>query len=238
LVGYDIRAGYNIWGTVIFDSTRKEEEEVKKVIKSYEVKAVKGNSRKEIEDFGFSEPEVYVVLGYSVAGGNVVSGSPEVKGYSYQGMPVIPENEVEGNLGIYWDNGVKWIKMGGAVDKERGLVSLKTRNVGSYQLRIVARTGSFAMDKAGVYPRIITPNGDGWNDYVNFVFENPLDSEVKGEIMDVRGSWVAELKVGVVANSLMWDGRDSKGNVCSAGVYMYQIKCEGKIFTGTVVIAR
>ena len=135
-------------------------------------------------------------------------------------------------------NGVRWVKLGGKVNTNKQRVSIKTRNVGKYQLRYVARTDSFKMDKAGVYPRIFSPNGDGWNDYVNFVFENPLESEVKGEIFDMKGAKVADMSQGIIENSLMWDGKDFRGSVVPSGVYMYQIKCEGKIFNGTVVVAR
>jgi hypothetical protein len=87
-------------------------------------------------------------------------------------------------------------------------------------------------------PKIITPNGDGINDVANFIFTNPNNETVEGMIFDLSGSVV---KDGLVQNSdtsLIWDGRDDSGSCVSGKVYMYQIKIGGKVFNGTVVVAK
>jgi len=38
-----------------------------------------------------------------------------------------------------------------------------------------------------IYPRIITPNGDGWNDKVIFQFDNPQLSPMSGKVFDISG---------------------------------------------------
>lgn len=89
-----------------------------------------------------------------------------------------------------------------------------------------------------VYPRIFTPNGDGWNDKVVIQIDNPALLPLKGEIFDLMGSKVSEMLPGPVTDmSLVWDGRKSN-SVVPSGVYIYQVELDGKIFTGTVILAQ
>jgi len=91
----------------------------------------------------------------------------------------------------------------------------------------------------GVYPRIFTPNGDGFNDKVGFHFNNPEDLPVTGTIYNLAGSRVADLQPGSdPASLLLWDGKDSNGHTAPGGIYLYKIEFEGKSATGTVVLAR
>ena len=90
-----------------------------------------------------------------------------------------------------------------------------------------------------VYPRIFTPNGDGFNDKVTFNFTNPEALALSGEIFDLPGAKVASLVAGMDPSSqLVWDGKDSNGRTVPGGIYLYQIEFQGKTITGTVVVAR
>ncbi len=90
-----------------------------------------------------------------------------------------------------------------------------------------------------VYPRIFTPNGDGANDKVGFHFNNPEDLPVQGEVFDIHGAKVSDLKPGSDPGSLLlWDGKDIDGRVVPGGIYLYQIEYQGKHATGTIVVAR
>ena len=90
---------------------------------------------------------------------------------------------------------------------------------------------------SGVSNRMLTPNGDGKNDFVVFTFNNPKDSQVTGKIYDLQGRLVAEMSPGPVSNSLEWNGK-AGGQAVPGGIYIYQIQAEGKTFNGTIVVIR
>lgn len=151
-------------------------------------------------------------------------------------------------MGILWWNGATWVKVGQAHVEESGMgsgdltVSFNTAVQGVYQIRQYDVATELTLDKAAVFPQIFSPNGDGINDLIYFVIQNPKQSEVSGKIIDMGGAEVGVLRPAgagaPTADSLMWDGRDSSGNIVPPGVYIYQIKGEGKTITGTMVIAR
>lgn len=90
-------------------------------------------------------------------------------------------------------------------------------------------------------PRTITPNGDGTNDIVFFLFPNPSDTAMKGTIYDLRSAKVGEAKSRTIANNetvLSWDGKDESGSVVTSGIYLYRIEIGNKVITGTVVVTR
>jgi len=91
----------------------------------------------------------------------------------------------------------------------------------------------------GVFPRIFTPNGDGYNDKAAFHFENPEQLPVAGKVFDINGAEVASLEGGLDPTILLlWDGKDSRGQTVPGGIYLYRIDFQGKLITGTVVVAR
>lgn len=86
--------------------------------------------------------------------------------------------------------------------------------------------------------KIITPNGDGINDEVNFIFANPKESIVSGCVYDITGALVADLVWSGDNSSLKWDGRDKNSNVVREGIYIYQIRAEGKAVNGIVIVLK
>ncbi|MFH1725544.1 MAG: hypothetical protein ABII00_13125 [Elusimicrobiota bacterium] len=105
----------------------------------------------------------------------------------------------------------------------------------------------------GALVRVITPNGDRANDLAIVCFDNPRFSGVSGDVFDLRGHQVSGMAhtdaAAIIAQcppappgvpnteALTWDGR-SNGTPVSGGVYIYQIKSEDVVVTGTVLVVR
>lgn len=120
-----------------------------------------------------------------------------------------------------------------------------------------AQGGGFAF--RGLLGRIITPNGDLRNDYAIFCLDNPSQSGVESKIYTLGGAHVTAMSesrplgnpppggappvacpAGALPGSaqfVFWDGR-AGGSAVRSGVYVYQIKAEGRSFTGTLVVVR
>ena len=81
----------------------------------------------------------------------------------------------------------------------------------------------------------LTPNGDGLNDEVIAVFDNPKDSAFSGQIFNTKGEVVSSMTSGPIPNSLKWDGK-SNGQVVPSDLYYMQIASEGKVWTEFVLV--
>ena len=158
--------------------------------------------------------------------------------YAKAGGAIVPSAGADAKaLSMYYFNGARWLQMYGIVDEDERSVRLDTRLLGRYQLRTTERSGGFSADKAGLTNRLITPNGDGKNDTMVFIFDNPQEKSVKGKIYDLRGALVGSMTGGPVSNSLVWDAK-AGGQAVPGGVYIYQLEADGTVYNGTVVVVR
>ncbi len=142
------------------------------------------------------------------------------------------------DLGAYWYDGAEFKKMYGKVDANAQTVTLQSPNLGMYQIRGLARAAGAVFDLSNLSSRVITPNGDGRNDTLIFTYDpGPRDVQPTGQIFDLRGAFVADMRPGLVPNTMTWDGR-MNGRAVTSGVYVYRIAGDGKVFTGSIVVAR
>ncbi|MDD5628552.1 MAG: gliding motility-associated C-terminal domain-containing protein [Elusimicrobia bacterium] len=180
-----------------------------------------------------------IALHYDTAGGQVVAGAPRPRSQAANPLaPAVSADEASDWLTAYYVEGKSAAKVFGRVDPLAQTVQVQAPYLGNYQIRATARAQGFSFDASGVSNRAITPDGNGLNDTVVFTFSNPQDSAVSGRIYDVRGRFVADLAPGPVAGaSLVWDGK-ANGAVVPRGVYIYQIRAEGRTYNGTVVVIR
>lgn len=102
----------------------------------------------------------------------------------------------------------------------------------------------------GPLGRFITPNANVNNNFI-FCIDNPSADGVSGEIYSLLGAEVSGMTgpspasgtscpAGLYAASaeyMAWDGR-SGGTMVHSGVYVYQIRGEGRTYTGTLVVVR
>lgn len=199
---------------------------------------------KRVEDFKLAGSGAQTVLHYDVANGNVVAGAAPDQIAALLSpppsplLPSISNSDAATSLGMYWFNGLDYIKLYGQVDPTGQTVTINSGLVGDFQIRTLVRDAAFSFDLSGISNKALTPNGDGLNDSVIFTFDNPRDSSVNGKVYDMRGAFVAQMRPGPVAGTtLLWDGK-SEGRTVPRGVYIYQIKAEDKTFNGTVVVIR
>ncbi|MFC1521048.1 FlgD immunoglobulin-like domain containing protein, partial [Elusimicrobiota bacterium] len=223
---------------VVLEANDKDEEEQGIVFRSVEFVVKREDTGEVVTNFLLPTPEAEVVLHYSIVAGKVVNGYQSASRTPQVTQGSIDEATAAQNMGLYWNDGVKWVKLGGKVDMVNHTVTKKIAHLGHFQLRKVARAQGFLIDKSGQSHKIFTPNGDGWNDHVIFRYENPEGLSVDGKIYDLTGAYVAKLKQGTASDSIMWDGKDDSGNTVRSGIYIFQIKAGGKLFNGTVVVAR
>ncbi len=134
---------------------------------------------------------------------------------------------------FYWD-GFSWRYVGGTVNTEKHTVTATVSHFSKYAL--FAARGSESKDFRP-FERIITPNGDGINDYADF---NGLDSNVK--IFDIRGKKIRTLNPETISIEpyveIRWNGRDDNGDIVESGVYLYQYKYNGKLTSGVIAVAK
>jgi hypothetical protein len=226
-------------GPLVLRARERAEDLNSKIVKSVEFGVFRSPDNAPQAGFRLPDSSADVVLRYETSGGVVVpSTGPLLAGAAANlYAESVPASEADRKLGAYWHNGREFVKLYGRVDPADQTVRVKTAMAGTYQIRSVLRNSGFNFDISNMSNKAITPNGDGLNDTVVFVFDNPKDSGYEGKIFDVRGAFVADLRPGPVADSLLWDGK-SGGRVVSGGVYIYQIRAEGRVFNGTVVVIR
>ncbi len=91
-------------------------------------------------------------------------------------------------------------------------------------------------DTAYNYPNPFNPDKGATN--IRFSVEK--DSDVIIEIFDVAGDliWKRELKAGPGETSVSWDGKNEKGDKVANGVYIYQVRTNGKSVVKKIVVLR
>ncbi|PKM99485.1 MAG: hypothetical protein CVU78_06060 [Elusimicrobia bacterium HGW-Elusimicrobia-2] len=232
-----LRNGYDEDIVISTDSRKSADENYPsgRVLRSYNFETRKNNFAKDKVNFVFDKSlaEIKIYYYYDIvtdSDGDRVISALKVK-----------ESETRNSLALVWFNGVEWVKIGGEVNTAENCVRILTDKLGSYQLRVAPRATAFSVID-GPIPKIFTPNGDNLNDECSFYYDNPNSFAPSGEVFDIRGRKVSDMKFGgtssSVSGSLVWDGKNSGGQYVSPGVYIWQIKAEGKVYNGTVVVAR
>lgn len=218
-------------GDVRISSRRRSEDLGGKVIQSVEFRPMLDGVT-ELKNWFLPKP-ARVVLGFGV-----VNGAPAPLGGLGLAAGAAPQAGSLQNLGLYWHNGEEFKKLYGNVDPVGQTVTAETPNLGLFQIQTLYRDSSAVFDLSNLSSRVITPNGDGLNDVVIFTYDpGPNNTVPTGRILDLQGREIAAMVPGLVPNTLTWDGK-SGGRAVRGGVYVYQIKGDGKTFNGTVVIAR
>ncbi len=136
----------------------------------------------------------------------------------------------EADLKIFLWDGFQWRLTGGSVDNQKNTVSAKLMHFSKYAL--FQWTGVLDLKDTSPLRKIITPNSDGENDYAEFC---GLEPPYELYIHNIRGRIIKSYED---ISSPVWDGTDEDGDIVESGIYMYQIKKDGEILSGVIVVAK
>jgi hypothetical protein len=131
------------------------------------------------------------------------------------------------NLAPYHLQNGEWLVLGPrTLDQTRHTVGVVSPHFSTFALFLSAATSPSDLRPRR---RILTPNGDGINDTIDF------SGIVTGgvNIFDMNGRRVRDL-----TSSLIWDGRDDHGRIVESGLYLYQYSSQGERVSGVILIAK
>ena len=138
---------------------------------------------------------------------------------------------------LYWNNSIKWVKVNGLNDPGASAISIRTKLIGEYAVKMVSPADKFGI--SSVEPKIFSPNESNITiSKARFYIDNPHYSEITSAIFDIEGRVIRTSLPRELETVLYWDGRDSGGNIVPAGVYIYQLEADGNILNGTIVVAK
>jgi len=140
----------------------------------------------------------------------------------------------ESQLACYWWDGITWRPVGGKVDSDRNITTIKVSHFSYYGL---FKTRPMGISEYRPKERIITPAyADGENDVAYF-------SGLSGQTATIRIYDITGKKIRTIdGEPYEWDGKDGDGNIVESGVYIYQFKAnvDGKkrLVSGTIAVAK
>jgi hypothetical protein len=200
-----------------------------------------------VPTFAFPKP-VNVTLNYVTSAGEVAPTANGVTPAPASKPSGIPVADAASSLGLYWNNGANFLKFFGSVNTQQQTVSVQSADIGNYEIRAIARSQDLNFDISQLTNKVITPNGDGKNDQAMFILDNPRGSAVSGKIYDLRGAYISDMATcsnvinqltcsSLQCSCLQWNGYGNN-RVVPGGVYVYEIRGEDKVFTGTLLVIR
>ena len=120
----------------------------------------------------------------------------------------------------------------------RNTVKTNVHHFSDYAL-FEADVTKLSLDDPRPREKIITPNGDGINDYAEF---NGLTGNYEVNIYDINGKRIHRITSSAAGNNPLWRGTDTQGETVNTGVYIYQIKNldapTAAVLSGVIVVAK
>lgn len=197
--------------------------------------------------------DIFNRLGSSLSGLGIGGDGKLVLNYSNMNLQIpiyentaTPDDWQSSQLAVYyWKAATStWVPIGGTVNQSGGVVTAKVNYLHDYYALLAVNPGVAAKKIYNVTatPKVFTP-GHG-DESVNtmkltFSFSQPHQTYTVS-IFDMRGRLVRKfVRDGSYSQGeVFWDGKDENGFKLAGGVYLYQIKAGGEIFTGTVLMLK
>jgi len=140
----------------------------------------------------------------------------------------------ESQLACYCWDGITWRPVGGKVDRDRNIVTVKASHFSYYGL---FKARPMGISEYRPKERIITPAyADGKNDVAYFSGLSGQTTTIR--IYDITGEKIRTID----GEPYEWDGKDGDGNIVESGVYIYQFKAnvngKKRLVSGTIAVAK
>jgi len=193
---------------------------------SISFKPYRYKNREQLASLGFSE-KVQIMMRYEIDDKGLIKNT------------TLPASKAKDKLGFYYYNGLEWIMIPSTLDQASQTLVATVSHLSKYAL-IAGFTNPTALTLTKRIPPIITPNGDGINDWCFFRFVGAKTGTTPSlKIFDLSGSLIAEATEKISGSGeIVWDGKDMIGAVMDSGIYVYQIQAGDEIITGSVVLAK
>lgn len=137
------------------------------------------------------------------------------------------DNVQEDELKMCWYDGFEWRNIGGHLDTKKNILEAKIIQTGVYALIPASKINAVSIKPL---ERIISPNGDGVNDYLFFM---GLYGNFKITITDINGNQIR-------SETLMpyWDGKNNNDQYVPSGIYLYEAETGTEKVRGICAVAR
>ena len=124
--------------------------------------------------------------------------------------------------------------------KAYNTIKIATTDLGIYALKR-ERIKSQEVKIEKIRPKVITPTlADERYSCATIYLTNFTNQQVlSSRIYDLKGNIIKDGLATLQPNYIyVWDGRDDKGELVASGVYIYEIKLQNKVLTGTIIVAK
>lgn len=152
--------------------------------------------------------------------------------FRYKEDKIVRLGYSEDELRVDYNDGIKWINIGGKTDKTENTVSVEVFHFSEYRM-----SSGKSMSKIIVaVPETITPNDDGINDVLLLSPSWNFYGDISMMIFDMSGKKIWEYSGN--NRTVVWDCRTDNGVPVESGAYVYSIRLEGKNYGGSFTVAK
>jgi gliding motility-associated-like protein len=142
---------------------------------------------------------------------------------------LIGSNGSPANLAPYRLEAINWTLLAPKqLNTTLHTVTFPTPHFSQYALFV---SGATAASDLRPRQRVLTPNGDGINDTIDF---SGIGASASVHIYDIKGRRIRTLS----SPTLSWDGRDDGGGIVESGLYLYQFTALGERVSGLILVAK
>lgn len=139
----------------------------------------------------------------------------------------------EDDIVVYYYDGIRWISIGGKVDKTNQIVAARVNHFSSYKIAEKPEKSAIS-----IVPDYFSPNNDGINDVMYFYFATQeMVEKAEIRIYDMTGKIVRVIKADG-SNTMYWDGRNETGVLCESGLYVCVIESGTKKITESINLVK